>query len=117
MIGKLLGAATVAAGLTLVPHGAAASLIGDQVSISATPASFFDFSSTTATVAAGPVEFYLGFNIYPQMMPINVEANSISFLSGLAVQFNASTSVTVSDLDFAGAPGGITGISVTGADL
>ncbi len=115
MIGKLLGAATVTAGLALASPEAAASLIGDEVSVSSTYSGFY-FSSPTATVVAGPVESYLGFNVYPYTMPINVEANSINFGSGGAFEFASGISVTVSDLDFAGAPGGITGISVTGAD-
>ena len=115
MVRKLLGAATMTAGLALASPDAAASLIGDEVSVSSATSAFY-FSSTTATVAEGPIEFFLGFNAYPQTMPINVEANSISFLSGGGFVFGPGISVTVSDLDFAGAPGGITGISVTGVD-
>lgn len=115
MVRKLLGAATMTAGLALASPQAAASLIGDQVSASTTLTAL-SFSPATATVMEGPVEFVGSYNIYPQSMRINVEANSVNFLGLVGVTFVPGHSVTVSDLDFTGAPGGITGISVSGVD-
>src|SRR5262245_50513718 len=107
--GHSIAVALVAAVVTLVPSAAkASSLIGDTVNCAMGPGQAI-CSPASAVVGAGN-EFTLFLGSDP-LFSVNVADSSVTFtlIDSIAFGFGSDL-VVLSDLDFTGAPAGITGL-------
>jgi hypothetical protein len=92
------------------PLVARATLIGDTVGCSFTGGQA-SCSPATAVVGAG-TEFNISFSSGP-LLSVDVDAMSVTVTNTATFPFAyGSDTFVLSDLDFAGAPGGITGVSL-----
>lgn len=119
MTRPLLLPLAAAAFLALAAPASHASLIGDQVTLQGT---FHQTTAASATVGPG-AEFTVNDTFYDSFgdfFSVDVAASSVKFTmisDSFMIGGSSIFSLTLGDLDFAGAPGGIVGIGVTSANI
>lgn len=91
-----------------------ADLVGDRVDFALTPAGPITVSPSSAVVGPG-VEAGLMFLGAP-LLAIDVGSSDVSLTSFGGIGF-APTTLTISDLDWVGQPGVVTGFTITNNDL